>query len=129
MTATDNLVAMMRQSIEMEILKQVQSTPEYIETLVKQALDLQVNEYGEEHDNRTHRKAQSWLAFCIHRHIRGIASDTIKAWFEERQGTIEQTIKDRLDETDVISALAQAFVSSSEDWKINIAFAENKSWD
>ena len=117
----------MREIVEREIIKELRTTPEYIEDLVRAAITIDVNQWGSAYGSQGGRNEQRipYFKYLVRERIQGIADEIVKAWLAEHRETIEKTIRERISETSVVDALAKAFAGSTkEDWKIDVKFSK-----
>ena len=77
----------MKQAIEMEVLRQVKATPEYIEDLVRAALGDDVNQWGTAYggSNQRNEKRIPYLQYVVHEQVRGLAQEVIKDWLQQHR--------------------------------------------
>ena len=123
--AENDLHEAMKEVLEKEIIKQVKSTPEYIEELVRAVILGDVNQWGNAYgtNNGRNEKRIPYFKYLVQERIKGICTLVVTSWLEQHLSTIEETIRERINETSVVDALAKAFAGSvDESWKIDVNF-------
>jgi hypothetical protein len=114
--------ALVKTTIEAQIVKALNEGPELIEKLVKAALAKEVDPHSGKTDGYGNRIP--YIDYLVGHEIRFAAQAAVRKVVAEKADAIEAQVRAGLTDDKVVSAFAKAIVGATEkDWAIKVQFA------
>lgn len=124
---TGQVADITRTMLQTKILEALKETPEYIESLVKAALEQEVDEHGTKPDYRSSDR-MPYLEYLTRSAIRRLAADTIHEWLKTNSDQVVKLVHEELSKLDIAEAFTKAIIGTvDKDWKINIEFQRERN--
>lgn len=111
--------------IQAKILEAINETPQYVENLVKAALNQEVNEHGGKPSYHSDIK-QPYLAYLVGENIRQLARETVREYMVNHQDTIKTKILEAMREDDFAECYAGLLKEASETWNLQINLSTDR---
>ena len=126
MTAPPDINAMIKATIEAQVVQALNSMPEAIEKLVKAAMSKEVDATGK-FDSYSSNK-MPYLDWMVGNEIRDAARDAVRRIMKEYAPRIEAEVRKGLTSDTVVAAVTKSFIQAADqDWRINVKFEADES--
>ena len=121
-----DIETIVKAGIQQEILKALQDSPEYIESLIKSALNQEVNKYG---DKPSYGEDKiPYLEYVVGAQLRSFAGKAVSTWLKENEDAIRAAIIERVSQSDIGESFADAVVGTiGNEWRINVSFERERT--
>lgn len=121
-----DISALVKTTIETQIVQAFRDAPSVIDELVKAALGQEVNQFGGSPD-RYGDKKMPYLTWLVGDTIRNVAKNAVSSAVEERKFEIQEAVKRAISADRLVDALTQKILGAvSEDYRVNIQFADEE---
>ena len=111
--------------IQQEIIRALNDAPEYIDALVKAAMNQEVNEYGGK-PSYGERKTP-YLEYVVGEQLRVFAGKAVRQWLTDNEDAIRASIVQRVGKLDIANAFADAVSKQiNDDWGMSVYFERKR---
>lgn len=121
-----NLDALVKASLETQIIKAFKEAPEAIDALVSACLSMPVNEYGTKPSGYGDKK-MPYLSWLAQETIQNIARTAVREHIKTMEPVIREKVIAALTGEQVVDAFTKNILSATEDeWKIKVIIHPEK---
>lgn len=121
-----SIEAVVKATIQTQIVAALTSGPDLIEKLVAAALEKPVNPANGQSD--TYGRGVAYLDFLVADLIRNAAGEAARELIQQQSERIKVAIAAKLDATGLEKAMGEAFTKiAGEEWRINVTFEREKT--
>lgn len=124
--ANEDISALIRGIIEIQVIQALNSAPDAIDKLVKAALSKPVDDAGKFDGYGTKMPYLDWM---VGQEIRSATRDAVKRVILERTSDIDAQVRAGLSAESIVTAVTKSLIRTAEqEWRITVNFeAEKKS--
>ena len=105
--------------IEAKILEALRETPEYIDSLVKGAINQEVDERGNK-PTYSSDETMPYLQYLVRDALQRLAREVVQEVVKEGREDMKRKIREALQADKIVNAFADSVIKNAETW--NIAF-------
>jgi len=122
----ENFKELTQALIQTQVLAALKDAPEYLDDLVRSAMETEVNEYGGKPDFYTNSK-MPWLEWCVRDALETATRKAVLETVSELEPSIKKSVKKALTADDIVSSFVKEILANTADYKINVEVAPEKT--
>ena len=122
----ENFKELTQALIQTQVLAALKDAPEYLDDLVRSAMETEVNEYGGKPDYNTKSK-MPWLEWCVRDALETATRKAVIETVSELEPSIKKSVKKALTADDIVSSFVKEILANTADYKINVEVAPEKT--
>lgn len=111
--------------IQTQVLQALKDAPEYLDALVRAAMEQEVSEHGTKPEYHTRTK-MPWLEWCVRDALRNAAKMAVLEIVREMQPQIKDSVKKCLSSDEIVAVFAKRIIDGTVDYKINVQVVAEK---